>query len=62
MMAHPIGYLFCKLCLEALTKLICGEMLCPERLAIGEFHLVFQLKAITLEMWRICIISSSSNS
>lgn len=37
--------------LHLLTKLVCGEMLRPERLAVGQFHLILQLQAVALE-WR----------
>lgn len=36
------------LCLITLTELICREMLRPERLAIGQFHLILQPQAVTL--------------
>ena len=31
-----------------LTKLVCREMLCPERLAIGQLHLILQLQTFPL--------------
>ena len=33
---------------HVLTKLISGEVSCPEGLAIGEDHLILQLQSITL--------------
>lgn len=47
--------------LLALTELVRREMLRPERLAVGEFHLVLQLQAIALGMWRKYLHSSSSD-
>lgn len=52
---------FGRLLLIALTKLIGGEMLRPERLAVGEFHLVLQLQAIALGMQRKYLTSSSGD-
>lgn len=40
-------------CVITLTELVRGEMLRPERLAVGEFHLVLQLQAIALGKWTI---------